>query len=387
MPAKPITTIVALLAGIFTATQAQAAAARLVFLGTFENPTFVGVAPGEPNLLFVVERPGVVRLLLDEQPIATPFLDIRDLVLGQPDAGAGGEQGLLSIAFAPNYAQSRRFYVAFTNNNGKIEIDEFRRRADTRQRADRTTRRILLIIPHAGAQNHNGGQLAFGSDGFLYISTGDGGNLSPPGEPARHLSSLLGKILRINPLPDGAQPYGIPDSNPFVGKAGRDEIFAYGLRNPWRFSFDGTRIAIADVGQSSREEVNFLSVTDARGVNFGWPQFEGDIVFDNARPGPGPAKLPMFVYPHEGGRCAIIGGHVVHNTTLPALDGRYIYGDACTGEIRSFVPRPGVQQASADQSAGISLPGLSSFGRGFSGKIYTAQINGRVNRLAAPSTP
>ncbi len=129
MPAKPIIAIIALLAVFFAATQAQAAAARLVFLGTFQNPTFVGVAPGEPNLLFVVERPGVVRLLINEQRIATPFLDIRDLVLGQPDGGAGNEQGLLSIAFAPDYAQSQRFYVAFTNNNGSIEIDEFHRRA------------------------------------------------------------------------------------------------------------------------------------------------------------------------------------------------------------------------------------------------------------------
>jgi len=290
MPAKPITTIVALLAGLFAATQAQAAAARLVFLGTFENPTFVGVAPGEPNLLFVVERPGVVRLLINEQRIATPFLDIRDLVLGQPDAGAGGEQGLLSIAFAPDYAQSQRFYVAFTNNNGSIEIDEFHRRADTRQRADRTTRRILLTIPHAGAQNHNGGQLAFGSDGFLYISTGDGGNLSPPGEPARHLSNLLGKILRINPLPDGAQPYGIPNSNPFVGKAGRDEIFAYGLRNPWRFSFDRQTgdLFLADVGEATREEINFQPAGSGTAANYGWrltetvPNNINNIVFNSS---------------------------------------------------------------------------------------------------------
>jgi glucose/arabinose dehydrogenase len=384
MPAKSLITLVALLAGIFAAAQAQAAAARLVFLGTFQNPTFVTATPGEPSLLFVVERPGVIRLLLNEQRVATPFLDIRDLVLGPPDAGAGGEQGLLSMAFPPNYAQTRRFYVAFTNINGSIEIDEFRRRAGNRQRADRTTRRVLLTIPHPGAKNHNGGQLAFGSDGFLYISTGDGGNLSPPGEPARKLNSLLGKILRIKPLPEGARPYGIPSSNPFVGKNGRDEIFAYGLRNPWRFSFDETRITIADVGQSSREEVNFMAVTDARGVNFGWPQFEGDTVFDNSRPGPDAATPPMFVYSHTGGRCAIIGGYLIRNTSLPELNGRYIYGDACTGEIRSFVPRPGVQQTAGDRSAGLTLPGLSSFGLGFNGKIYAAQINGRVNRLAPP---
>lgn len=376
---------IALLGVLSAATQAYAqAAARLVFLGNFQNPTFVTVAPGERALLFVVERPGVIRLLRNEVQIAQPFLDIRDLVLGRPDAGAGSEQGLLSMAFAPDYAQSRRFYVAFTNNNGEIEIDEFLRTASNSERANRNTRRILLTIPHPGATNHNGGQLNFGPDGLLYISTGDGGRQTPPGENARRLGNLLGKILRIDPLPDGTRPYGIPASNPFVGELGRDEIFAYGLRHPWRFSFDGARIAIADVGQMSREEVNFLPIADAKGANFGWPRFEGDLVFDNSRPGPDPATPPMFVYSHSGGRCAIIGGHVVSNATLPALDRRYIYGDACSGEIRSFVPRVADQQAAGDRSAGITLPGLSSFGRGFNGRIYVTQIQGQVSRLARP---
>ena len=139
------------------------------------------------------------------------------------------------------------------------------------------------------------------------------------------------------------------------------------------------------MGQTKREEVNFLPIADARGANFGWPQFEGDIVFDNSRPGPDPATFPMFVYDHNAGRCAIIGGYVVHNANLPALDRRYIYGDACTGEIRSFFPRVGTQAAVGDRAAGISLPGLSSFGQGFHGRIYTAQINGGVNRLAPPT--
>lgn len=384
--AKSVTAIVALLSGVFAAAQAYAApAASLVFLGTFQDPTFITVAPGAANLVFVVERPGMIRLLRNEQRVTRPFLDIRNLVLAPPDTGAGGEQGLFSMAFAPDYAQSRRFYVAFTNNNGEVEIDEFLRMAGNAERADRMTRRVLLTIPHPGATNHNGGQLAFGSDGFLYISIGDGaGGRSPTGENARDLNALLGKILRIKPLAVAGRPYTIPTSNPFVGRAGRDEIFAYGLRNPWRFSFDGTRLVIADVGQSSREEVNFLPLPDARGVNFGWPQFEGDLVFDNSRPGPDPATPPMFVYDHSAGRCAIIGGYVVHNATLPDLDGRYIYGDACTGEVRSFLARPGVQQAVGDRSAEINLPGLSSFGQGFNGKIYAAQISGRVNRLAPP---
>ncbi len=361
-------------------------AARVVSLGNFDSPTYVTVAPGEPDLVFVVERSGVIRLLRNEEPVGQPFLDIRNLVFGPPDGG-GSEQGLLSIAFPANYQQTRRFYAAFTRNNGAIEISEFRRNAANRFRADAGTRRLLLTIPHSGASNHNGGQLQFGPDGFLYISTGDGGNLSPPGEPARDLNSLLGKILRINPLPQGTRPYGIPPSNPFVGEAGRNEIFAYGLRNPWRFSFDGNRIAIADVGQDSREEVNFLQIPAASGVNFGWPQFEGNVVFDNSRPGPHPAKRPMFVYAHSGNVCAIIGGHVVHSAALPALNGRYIYGDLCTGRIFSFVPNVATQKAEDHRSAQIILPGLSSFGQGFNGRVYTTQINGQVSRLAPPAPP
>jgi glucose/arabinose dehydrogenase len=331
-----------------------------------------------------VERAGQIQVLQDERRLAAAFLDIRDLVLGVPDAGAGGEQGLLSVAFAPDYATSGRFYVAFTRGDGALEIDEFRRSASNALRADRATRRILLVIPHPGAKNHNGGQLQFDpADGLLYISTGDGGALSPPGEPARDLNSLLGKILRINPLPAGPRPYSIPSDNPFVGKVGRDEIFAYGLRHPWRFSFDGKRLAIADVGQTRREEVNFLNTTDAAGVNFGWPQYEGELVFDNARPGPHPPKFPILTYSHTGGRCAIIGGYVVRDPSLPTLKGRYLYGDTCTGEVRSFIPNVGAQKARDDKPTGINVPGLSSFGRGFKGQIYFAQVTGNVSRLEA----
>jgi glucose/arabinose dehydrogenase len=382
---KKLATLVVVLASIFTSAQAGAApAASLVLLGTFSRPVYVAVAPGEPHLLFVVEAAGRIMILQDEVKLTQPFLNISDLVLSPPDTGAGGEQGLLSVAFAPDYAQSRRFYVAFTNNNGDVEIDEFRSLASNPHQAGRGSRRVLLVIPHRDSKNHNGGQLQFDSQGHLYISTGDGGTQTPTGEHARDLENLLGKILRINPLPTGSKPYGIPSGNPLVGKPGRDEIFAYGLRNPWRFSLDGLRIAIADVGAGKWEEVNFLSLTDARGANFGWPQYEGDAVFDNSRPGPDPATFPIFTYGHDAGRCAIIGGHFIRNTTLPALNGRYLYGDTCTGEVRSFVPRPGIQEAVGDRSAEITLPSLGSFGLGFNGTIYAVQVNGRVSRFAPP---
>jgi glucose/arabinose dehydrogenase len=356
-------------------------AVRAVTIDNFANPVQVATAPSSRRLLFVVERPGRIQVLRDEIRLSRPFLDIRDIVRGSPDPGAGGEQGLLSVAFAPDYAESRRFYVLFTNNNGDVEINEFRRSTTSAVRADRASRRVLLVIPHPGAQNHNGGQLHFGPGGLLFISTGDGGGVQPLGENARRLGSLLGKILRISPLPAGARPYGIPASNPFVGRPGRDEIFAYGLRNPWRFSFDGHRLAIGDVGQSRREEINFLWLGDARGVNFGWPQYEGELVFDSSRPGPDPATFPILTYSHAGGRCTVIGGYVVRDPSLPALTGRYLYADFCTGEVRSFRPRIATQEAVGDEPAGLALPQLTSFGQGFDGQIYFTQLGGRVSRL------
>lgn len=374
-----LTALAAMTVAAFGAGGAQAAPqAKTVLIGTFSHPVYVAVAPGERQLLFVVEQSGQIQVLQNEVKLTPAFLDIHDLVSFQ------GERGLLSIAFAPDYQTSRRFYVAFTNLNGNVEIDEFMRHPTIKTRATRASRRILLAIPHPGAANHNGGQLQFGPDGHLYISVGDGGSVQPIGEAARDLHRLLGKILRIDPLPANGKPYGIPADNPYVGTGKREEIYAYGFRNPWRFSFDGTRIAIGDVGQSRREEVDFLAVTDAKGVNFGWPQYEGDLVYDSTRPGPDPAKFPIFVYPHSGGRCAIIGGYVARDPNLTALKGRYLYGDTCTGEMRSFFPNVATQKAVGDQPVGITAVHLSGFGRGFGGVLYITQTTGQVSRLVPP---
>jgi hypothetical protein len=353
--------------------------AKAVLIGTFDNPVYVAVAPGQRHLLFVVEQSGQIQVLLNEVKLTPAFLDIRSIV------NFGGEQGLLSMAFAPDYATSGKFYVAFNDKNGFVEINEFLRSSGSPTVADRATRRVLLRIPHNGASNHNGGQLQFGPDGYLYISVGDGGALTPPGDPARNLRLLLGKILRIIPNVTGGAPYGIPADNPYVSTAHRrTEIYAYGFRNPWRFSFDGKRIAIADVGQGRQEEVDFLNVADIKGVNFGWPQYEGNLVFDNTRPGPDPAKFPMFVYPHTGGRCAIIGGFVMRDPSIPALTGRYIYGDACQGALVSLLPDVATQKATEVRNLGISAPGLSGFGRGFGGVMYFTQTSGEVSRITPP---
>ena len=380
-PSSQFLSILAVVAAVLCSpSDAYAAAqAKLALIATgFDHPDYVAVAPGERQLLFVVEQTGQIQVLHNDVKLATPFLDIRDIV------SFGGERGLLSLAFAPDYPTSRRFYVAFTNKNGNVEVDEFQRSAASRTRAARGSRRILLVIPHPGAANHNGGQLQFGPDGYLYISVGDGGNVDPRGEAARDLHRLLGKILRIDPTPADGKPYGIPPDNPYVGTGNREEIYAYGLRNPWRFSFSGNRIAIGDVGQDTQEEVDFLLVADAKGANFGWPQYEGKRFYDKTRPGPDKPTFPMFVYPHTASRCAVIGGYVMHDANLPALDGRYLYADFCTGAIRSFIPDIVGQKALDDRPLGIRVPRLSSFGLGFNNVVYVIQRSGELSRLAPP---
>jgi glucose/arabinose dehydrogenase len=374
--------IFTLIGVMLTATAMPAKAAPLAVanpIATFATPVYVTGAPGASSstLLFVVERSGVIKVLDNEVTEATPFLNISARV------SSGGERGLLSVAFDPQYETNKLLYVAFTNLNGDVQVDEFQRRASNPKRADPTTRRRVLVVPHRGASNHNGGQLQFGPDGFLYISIGDGGSLTPRGAPARNLKSLLGKILRINPKLQGTQAYTIPADNPFVGTANRGEIYSYGLRNPWRFSFDGVRIAIADVGQSRQEEINFLTVPGAKGVNFGWPQYEGNLVFDNTQPGPGPAKFPMYVYSHSSGGCAVIGGYVARDPGIPAIRGKYLFGDLCTGRISVFTPNVQTQQAVDVQFTGITAVNLASFGVGPNKRIYITQTSGQLSRIAA----
>ena len=377
---------VAMLAGAgLAATGAQAQDLRAVSIGTFERPVYVTTAPGKNRLLFVVEQAGQIKVLFDDVPETRPFLDIRDMVFGPPDTDAHNEQGLLSMAFAPNYRRTGRFYVAFTNGKGDLEVAEFRRSAKNARRADPSTYRRLLTVRHRDAGNHNGGQLQFGRDGYLYISTGDGGGGGDPWDAARDLDNLLGKLLRIDPRPSEVRPYRIPRSNPFRKRAGRNELYAYGLRNPWRFSFDKKRVVIADVGQNIQEEINLLATKNAAGANFGWPQYEGNLVFDNARPGADPATFPNHVYNHDNGECSVTGGYVVRDPDLPALAGRYLYADFCVGEIRTFRAN---RKAADDQSTGLTLPFLTSFGMGHKGKLYAMQFNGEISRLdPVPADP
>ena len=335
-------------------------------IGSFASPVDVRIAPGRPGQLYVVEKPGRIIMLRGEVKTAAPFLDITNLVLNS------GEQGLLSLAFPPDHHASRRFYVFFVNLDGNVEIDEYRRSTVNGLRADPASRRVVLVVPHPVATNHNGGQLHFTPDGLLFISIGDGGT---GGNEARNLESLLGKLLRINPLPAGAQAYQVPPDNPYVGIAGRDEIYAYGLRNPWRTAVQGSVISIGDVGQRNAEEVDMMTIAGAKGVNFGWPEYEGNLLFDPTRPGPDAPKFPIFTYDHTGGRCAIMGGYIIRDAGLPALRGRYIYADRCNGEIRSFIPHVGVQTVTGDAALGITVASINSFGTGIGGQIYIAGGN------------
>ncbi|HKT82367.1 MAG TPA: PQQ-dependent sugar dehydrogenase [Solirubrobacterales bacterium] len=351
-------------------------------VGSFDGPTYVTGAPGYPKLLFIVEQEGEVKVLRKGRPLRKPFLDVRSLV------GAGGERGLLSIAFPPNYRGSGDFYVYYTDRAGNIRIDEFQRRSATS--AGFGSRRGVIEIPHPVNANHNGGQLQFLGN-LLYFGTGDGGSGGDPPNNAQSKESLLGKLLRIDPRPSGGRPYSVPSDNPFVGKPGRDEIYSYGLRNPFRFSFDTTtaaqpRIAIGDVGQNRFEELDYTTLAAAAGANFGWDAFEGHHPYEEENSGtadPGNTVKPIMAYPHgrDGSACTIIGGYVVGPGGPAPLRGRYVYADYCSGIIRSLVPH--LHRAGDERRTGLEVSSPTSFGEDTLGRIYVCSQQGEVFRLIA----
>jgi glucose/arabinose dehydrogenase len=367
-----ITKALLALALLALAAPASAAAApRLEPVGTFEGPVHAIGAPGDPSRLYVVEIGGRVRLVRDGIVQPTPFLTIDD-VLG------GGERGLLSIAFPPDYATSGLFYVYLTSEPaGDLEVREYRRSAGNPDLADPASGRLVWSAAHPGQDNHNGGTVAFGPDGKLWFATGDGGGSNDPLRNARDPAHPLGKLLRIDPRQGNAGSYTIPADNPF-GNA----VWAYGLRNPFRFTFD--RIAgdlwIGDVGQDAWEEIDHVSLRQASGANFGWDLFEGDHPFDGDAGNPPPAyRPPVLEYSSAGGaNCAVTGGYVVRDRSLRALAGRYLYADFCGGELRSF--KPGAPGPS-DASTGLHVDQPSSFGEVNDGTLFVASLAGPVYRI------
>ena len=355
-------------------TRRAATGVRLARIARLDQPTYVTSPPGDARMLFATEQEGRVRVLVNRRLRSEPFLDLRR------EVGCCGERGLFSIAFAPDYAESGRFYVYFTRRDGDIVVRQYQRSSASAERADPGSGREVLRIEHSRYPNHNGGQLQFGRDGMLYLGTGDGGGGGDPFRAGQRLSTLLGKILRIAPRPGGG--YDVPADNPFRGRSGaRGEIWAYGLRNPYRFSFDrkGRALTIGDVGQDKYDEIDYHA-RGGRGANFGWSVFEA-----NSRYRSGSARghvRPVIVRRlRQNGNCAAIGGYVVRDPKLPGLAGRYLHSDNCNPVIYSA--RLSSRGASGNRSTGLRLGGVSSFGEDALGRVYVTSLNGGVYRLVA----
>jgi glucose/arabinose dehydrogenase len=314
---------------------------RLREIARFQQPTYVTQAPGEPHTIYVVEQQGRVIAVRKGKKLGRPFLDLTARVRFGPEEQTSEEAGMYSIAFDPRYAENGRFFVFYTGPLGNNFVDQYRRRGSKAVRAARESRRTVLKIRHPFADSHNGGQLQFGPDGNLWISSGDGGCCGDIHDQARTLGTRLGKLLRIDPRMHRGG-FRAPVGNPLLGRSGDDAVYAWGLRNPWRFSFDrlSGNLVIADVGDNkhAREEIDYLDPGAAAGVNFGWPEYEGFSLDDPSRPGQGPLVMPIAQYRHSDRRCAITGGYVARDPALPRLWGRYLYADFCGGRIRSLAP-------------------------------------------------
>ena len=348
------------LAGAVLAAPSSAALRLAHVAGGFSAPVHVASTRSEPSRLYVVEQGGLVKILENGAKRARPFLDLRRRVR------SGGEQGLLSLAFHPRYPAVRRVYVNFTNRAGDTRVVEFRVNA-ARTRAVVSTGRVLLAVDQPFS-NHNGGQVAFGRDGFLYVGMGDGGSGGDPGNRAQSMRTRLGKLLRIDVA------------------TRRVRIVALGLRNPWRFSLDRRTglLWIGDVGQGAREEIDVYR-PGARGLeNYGWRRLEGGALHD-----PGTRLYarsryvpPIHQYGHAGGGCSVTGGFVYRGSGVPAVRGRYFFGDYCTGRVSSFVRRNG-RRADLRAHPALRVSGfLSSFGEGPTGELLLVSHGGALYRLA-----
>jgi glucose/arabinose dehydrogenase len=351
-------------------------ALRLVEVASgLQSPVHL-TAPASDARLFIVEQPGRIRIVENRQLLPTPFLDIAAKV------SSGGERGLLSVAFHPLYAQNGFLYVNYTDRAGDTRIERYRVSAN-RNVADPASASLVLHVRQPYS-NHNGGMVAFGPDGMLYIGMGDGGGGGDPEEAGQDPLRLLGKLLRIDV--DAAQPYGMPAGNPYAGKSGgRGEIWALGMRNPWRFSFDHTAklLYVADVGQNRLEEVNVVPAGQA-GVNYGWDIMEASDCFEPSSGCPrGGLTLPVLEYTHEDG-CSITGGFVYRGQAIPGLQGHYLYADYCEGWVRSFRYAEG--QAADKRSYPLPDVGnISSFGEDSQRELYLISHRGTVHRIA-PAT-
>ncbi|HYC57871.1 MAG TPA: PQQ-dependent sugar dehydrogenase [Candidatus Binatia bacterium] len=350
----------------------------------FTDPTFLTAPRLDARRLFVVERAGYIRILnlIDGSVDPIPFLDINDLTT------TGGERGLFSMAFDPDYESNGRFFVSYTNTSGDLVLARYEVDSGDPNVADESTAHELLVVPHPGAANHNGGQVQFGADGYLYWSMGDGGE----GVNAQDDGSMLGKLLRLDVDHDSAPFATVPASNPdYVdGTTDLEYVWAKGLRNPWRFSFDRANgdLYIGDVGADEREEISYAPGTSTGGENYGWNTFEGAIC--NREPCPDPPTgftMPVHDYPHRGGGgCAVMGGFVYRGCAMTAFTGTYFFSDLCSAFIRTFEVVGGeattvTDRTSDAKSAGAFFAGVVSWGEDARGEIYIINGNSSIYRI------
>jgi glucose/arabinose dehydrogenase len=325
------------------------------------SPVFL-TQPLNDGRIFVVEQPGRIRVVRNGALQVTPFLDISSRVV------FGGERGLLSVAFHPQYATNRFFYVYFTGANGEIRIERFTTTTDP-EVADPASAKLIISAAHSEYDNHNGGLVAFGPDGMLWAGLGDGGGTGDPLGNGQNPNSLLGSMLRIDV--NGGDPYAIPASNPYVGQSGRrPEVWAKGLRNPWRFAFDAATglIYIADVGEIGREEISVQPYGSA-GLNYGWNIMEGRTCYESPTCDQAGLTAPILDYARSGGNCSVIGGYVYRGSAIPGLQGHYLYSDYCGGWLSSFNGSTGTAQDIKEWPI-VSVGNVPSFGVDFAGEIY-----------------
>ncbi len=333
-------------------------------IATLDQPVAMAVRSGDPAL-YIAEKTGRVVALRDGDIDPRPVLDLVDRV------SLGAEQGLLGIAFSPD---GSHLYANYTDVDGNTNVDAFVM-GDTV--ADQATQRQILFVRQPYA-NHNGGNLVFGPDGYLYIGLGDGGSAGDPHDNGQSLGTLLGKMLRIDPTPNGQRPYAIPPDNPFVGMEGaRPEIWAYGLRNPWRYSFDRATgdLWIGDVGQNSWEEVDEQGPDSTGGENYGWNRLEGTHTYEGDAPPH--AVPPVYEYPHGG--CVVTGGYVYRGKAMPALDGAYVFADFCLGDLETLRPLEGGDLEHGELGVHVDSP--ASFGEDAAGELYVLSLEGALYRL------
>lgn len=347
----------------------------LADVGTFSFPVLVASPAGDNTRIFVVEKPGTIRIVKQGSILGAPFLDLRGKV------STGSEQGLLGLAFHPGYATNGLFVVNYTDSGGDTKVSLFRISTSDPDRADPSSEQVILTVTQPFS-NHNGGMVTFGPDGQLYVGMGDGGSGGDPQGNGQKRSTLLGKMVRLGVSATGQ--VSIPSDNPFVGQTdARSEIWSLGLRNPWRFSFDRATgdLYIGDVGQGDREEIDAVSLAASKGANFGWNTMEGKACYGSGSCDRTGLVLPVVDYPHSDGACSVTGGYVYRGTAISGLAGTYFYADYCRGWVRSFRLANGIATEEREWPDLAPNGQITGFGQDAAGELYLVTAGGRVAKI------